>query len=62
VGSPGAFVTAAAIAWRVEDEIDLDTGLPGLGIVFAEGEEDKERKCDKERCDVGRLCCVQPET
>lgn len=61
VGSPGELATLASVC-NADVEIDLETGLAGLVGVFAEVEEDKDRKWDKERCDVGRLCCVQPET
>lgn len=61
VGVPGGLTTLATVC-NAEVEIDLETGLAGFRGVFAEVEDDKDRIWDKERCDVGRLCCVQPET
>jgi hypothetical protein len=63
VGRPGAFVTAAIVC-RVGVDIDLETGRRAFGLVLEKAveEEDKDRRCEKGRCDFGRLCWVQPAT
>jgi hypothetical protein len=61
IGVPGAVATLAIIC-GVADDIDFETGLAELAIVFTDVEEERDRKWDKDRWDVGRCCCVQPVT
>ncbi len=62
VGSPGAFATAAILGTADVDMDFEETGLVDLGGLLGEVDEEKDRKCWKDRCAVGWLSDVQPAT